>query len=212
LSILKSIGDDRFSTVDLTKLVDPSTTVTQHYGPYSNTSEDSGTCGNNWADDTFQRHFTIFNRAGSVVVVEQFKHGNFVTPSTTPPNSNQSPGACNTSPGPVGNGGLVAAGVTGSLHGYFIIPIPTGISQSSYDPHFDATTMMSPPAEPCFTSTFIDSHFSGVPPCSYPAVCSVTTFFFHYTASRPARQGLIENEWKNASTDRGGNRGDIRST
>jgi hypothetical protein len=212
LSILNSIGDDKFSTADLTKLVDPSTTVTQHYGPYSSTVSDSGTCGNNWADDTFQRHFTIFNKAGSVVVVEQFKQGNFVTPSTTPPNSNQSPGACNTSPPPAGNGGLVAAGVTGSLHGYFIIPIPTGISQSSNDPHCDATTMMSPPAEDCFTSTFINSHFNGVPSCSYPVVCSVTTFFFHYTAPRPARQGLIENEWKNASTDRGGNRGDIRST
>jgi hypothetical protein len=36
----------------------------------------------------------------------------------------------------------------------------------------------------------------------------VTTFFDHYVA--PA-QGLIENEWKNASADRGGNSGDIRS-
>jgi hypothetical protein len=37
----------------------------------------------------------------------------------------------------------------------------------------------------------------------------VTTFFFHYTAGD---QGLVEGEWKNASADRGGNNGDIRST
>jgi hypothetical protein len=37
----------------------------------------------------------------------------------------------------------------------------------------------------------------------------VTTFFFHYTASA---QGLIQHDWTNASPDRGGNRGDIRST
>jgi len=36
----------------------------------------------------------------------------------------------------------------------------------------------------------------------------VTTFFFHYVAGD---QSLIMNEWKNASADRGGNSGDIRS-
>src|SRR2546426_8407707 len=44
--------------------------------------------------------------------------------------------------------------------------------------------------------------------CCYPATCPVTTFFFHYNAGD---QGLIMNEWKNASSDRGGNHGDIRS-
>jgi len=37
----------------------------------------------------------------------------------------------------------------------------------------------------------------------------VTTFFFHYSAGD---QMLVEHEWKNASPDRGGNHGDIRST
>jgi len=37
----------------------------------------------------------------------------------------------------------------------------------------------------------------------------VTTFFFHYSAGD---QSLVEHEWKNASSDRGGNHGDIRST
>jgi len=211
LNIVNTIGDYNFATADLTTLIDPSSTPAQHYGPYASATADSGTCGNNWADDTFQRHFTIFNKAGSVVVVEQFRDGSFLTPSTAtppPPDTNQSPGACNTSPGPFGNGGKVAPGVTGGLRGYFIIPIPTGVSQTSMDPHCDAVTMMSPPAEDCFTSTFMNSHFLT---CSYPSDtgCHVTTFLFTYEA---ADQGLIEHAWKNASTDRGGNNGDIRST
>ncbi len=197
LNLLNSIGDDKFSTADLTKLVDPSTTATQHYGPYSSTSTDSGTCGNDWATDTFNRHFTVFmNRlSGAILVVEQFKKGSFVTMV------GPSPGACEPPP----TGGMVAAGVTGSLYGYFIIePIAAG-SQTSMDSHCDAATMSN---TPCYTTTFINSHFA---PC-YPVTCTVTTFFFHYTAPSPAMQGLIENEWKNASADRGGNRGDIRST
>jgi hypothetical protein len=40
-------------------------------------------------------------------------------------------------------------------------------------------------------------------------IASASTFFFHYAAGD---QGLVEHEWKNASDDRGGNHGDIRST
>ena len=197
LSIVNTIGDDNFATADLTTLLDPSSTSAQHYGPYASGTPDSGTCGNDWANDAYQRHFTIFNRAGSVVVVEQFKEATFTTIA------GPSPGACETTPF---TGGLVAAGVTGNFHGYFIIQIPTLIGQSSTDPNCDAITGMSPPAEPCFTSTFIDSHFLG---CAYPTNCQVPTFLFNYDA---VDQGLIEHHWKNASTDRGGNLGDIRST
>jgi hypothetical protein len=203
LSVVNAVGDDAFSTTDLSSLVDPSTTATQHYGPYLTGSPDSGTCGNNWADDTFNRHFTVFmNRlSGAILVVEQFKDGNFSTPSTTPPNTNQSPDACNTTPPPTGNGGTVNPGITGNLHGYFIVqPIAAG-SQVSTDPHCNATTMTN---SGCDTTTFINTHFA---PC-YPVTCTVTTFFFHYTA---ANQDLTSHEWTNASPDRGGNRGDIRS-
>jgi hypothetical protein len=197
LNIVSTIGDNNFATADLTTLVDPSTTSAQHYGPYASSSTDSGTCGNDWATDTFQRHFTIFNRAGSVVIVEQFKEATFTTIA------GPSPGACEPPP----SGGMVAAGVTGGYRGYFIVPIPTGIGQSSTNPNCDAVTMMSPPAEPCFTSTFINSHFAG---CDYPGLlCHVATFLFNYDATD---QGLIDHHWKNASPDRGGNLGDIRST
>jgi hypothetical protein len=204
LNVANTIGNDQFSTVDLTTLVDPSTTATQHYGPYLSDSPDSGTCGNNWADDMFNRHFTVFmdRLSGAILVVEQFKDGSFSTPSTTPPNSNQSPGACNTAPPPTGNGSTLNPGVTGTLHGYFMIEPIVGGSQTSMDSHCNAFTMTN---TDCDTTTFINSHFA---PC-YPVTCTVSTFFFHYAAGD---QGLIEHEWTNASPDRGGNRGDIRST
>jgi hypothetical protein len=230
-SLINSVGDDTFSTIDLATLLATYTSLTptplltstsaaltpadssssgtssQHYGPYASGSPDSGTCGNNWADDTYNRHFTIFQNRndGSLLVVEQFKDGNFHTPSTTPPTTNQSPGACNTSPGPTGNGGTVAAGIQGSFHGYFVIPIPSSVSQTSNSPFCDANAMSN---SPCTTTTFIDSHFS--PACYFggTGTCPVTTFFFHYSAGD---QQLIAHEWKNSSPDRGGNSGDIRS-
>jgi len=201
LAVVASAGDDVFSTTDLTSLIDPTSTSTQHYGPYQSVSPDSGTCGNNWADDSFDRHFTVRQNGGNYTVIEQFKDGNFQTPSTTPPNTNQSPGACNTAPPPFGNGGVVSPGITGSLHGYFIITVPPGTTQLSNDPHCNAATMTN---ANCDTATFIDTHFS----CSYGIDCTVPTFFFHYSAGD---QSLTSHEWKNASADRGGNSGDIRS-
>ncbi len=176
-------------------------TSTTHYGPFASGSPDSGTCGNNWADDTYNRHFTVFSNKddGSLLVVEQFKDGSFLTPSTTPPVTNQSLGACNTSP--TGNGGTVAVGIHGSFHGYFVIPLPTGTTQTSYDP----SCVAGSPSSPCTTTEFINTHFT---PACYPTTCTVTTFFFHYAAGD---QGLIDHEWQNASPDRGGNTGDIRS-
>jgi len=156
-----------------------------------------GTCNNDWATDTFDRHFTIFqnNNDGSLLVVEQFKDGSFVT------TAGFSPGACQNGPA----AGTVAGGISGSLHGYFVIPIPTGVSQTSHSPFCDANAMSN---SGCTTTKFIDSHFSPACYLGGSGTCPVTTFFFHYTAGG---QGLIINEWKNASADRGGNSGDIRS-
>jgi len=197
LTLITTTGDDSFATTDLTMLLDPSGATTQHYGPYASTSTDSGTCGNDWANDTFDRHFTVRkNTNGTFLVVEQFKDGSFVTPALDSPPVNFSPGACQNSSTPQG---IVNNGVTGSLQGYFIIP---GVmTQTSTSPYCDATAMTD---ANCDTTTFINSHFT---PC-YPATCTVTTFFFHYSAGD---QTLIQHEWKNASADRGGNNGDIRS-
>ncbi len=193
-------NDDVFSTTDLTVLFASSsssanTNGTQHYGPYASSSPDSGTCGNDWATDTFDRHFTVrTNSNGTFTVVEQFKNGSFTT------NTGPSPGACDTTDGTPP--GTIVAGKTGSMHGYFIIPLPAGTTQTSTS----SACVANMPSAPCTTADFINSHFA---PACYPAICSVTTYFFHYTAGD---QSLVFHEWKNASTDRGGNHGDIASS
>lgn len=200
-AVITTLGDDLFATADLTAALDPAgTNSTQHYGPYTSQSTDSGTCGNDWANDTFDRHFTVHNNHdGTFTVTEQFKDGTFVTPASDSPPVNFSPGGCQTSSTPAGT---VNPGVTGSLHGYFVIPMMAGTTQTSTSPYCNATTMSN---ANCDTTTFINTHFS----CVYTTPgCEVTTFFFHYSAGD---QGLIEHEWKNASADRGGNSGDIRS-
>jgi len=88
------------------------------------------------------------------------------------------------------------------MHGYFIIPLRPGQIQTSTDPHCNAVTKSN---VNCTTGTFINTHFS----CVYLASCTVTTFLFHYSAGG---QSLLQHEWKNASADRGGNSGDIRSS
>lgn len=182
-------NDDLFATADLAVLLNPTgTNGTKHYGPYPSSSPDSGTCGD-WATDTFDRHFTV--RANDVV--QQFKRGSFVTMA------GPSPGSCDTTDG--SPPGTVGSGITGSMQGYFIISTG-GVTQSSPDP----SCVVGMPSAPCTTAGFINTHFGG---CAYPAPpCSVTTFFFHFAAGD---QGLVEHEWKNASEDRGGNHGDIRS-
>jgi len=191
--VLALIGnDDLFATVDLAPLLNPTgMNQTQHYGPYTSDSPDSGTCGD-WATDTFDRHFTVrSNNDGTYTVVQQFKNGSFVT------DAGPSPGSCDMTDG--SPPGTVNAGIMGSMQGYFIISnVGTQSSQSPYCNAANSTNT------PCTTTIFINSHFA---PC-YPATCTVTTYFDHYAAGD---QGLVEHEWKNASDDRGGNHGDIRS-
>jgi hypothetical protein len=192
--LLALIGNnDVFSTADLTTVLNSTgMTPTQHYGPYASGSPDSGTCGNDWAEDTFDRHFTVrSNGDGTYTVVEQFKNGSFVT------NDGASPAACDITY--ANHGLLIVAGKTGSMHGYFIISdVGTQTSTSSY---CDAVAMTN---DDCTTTTFINTHFTAC----YPATCQVTTFFDHYAAGD---QSLLFHEWKNASLDRGGNGGDIAS-
>jgi hypothetical protein len=195
LGMISTTGDDAFSTMSLSP-TDPSGTPTQHYGPYASGSPDSGTCGNDWATDTFDRDFTVRTaNDGTITIVEQFKNGSFVTTGDGA-GEGPSPGACD--PTDQTPPGTIRAGVTGSMHGYFIISNVT--PQTSSSPFCDAFAMTN---DNCTTATFINTHFF---PACYPAICTVTTFFDHYSAGD---QGLVYHEWKNASCDRGGNHGDI---
>jgi hypothetical protein len=179
-----AIGNDAFSTVDPSTLSPP---PTQHDGPYTTTNDpDSGSCGNDWATDSFTRFFSIFSMDGALVVVEQFKDGTFVTPAPSgdPFATDMSPGACNN--GTVYDGGVVNNGVTGGFHGYETIPIPSGFIETNNSPYCDAAGMTN---TGCTTATFIDTHFS----CTFGLTCFVTVFFFHYSGG--LGQGLIANSW-----------------
>jgi len=72
--LLGSLADDLLATADLSTLLDPTGHATQHYGPYPSGSPDSGTCG------------VETNQDGSIVVVEQFKNGSFLTTMIPPMN------------------------------------------------------------------------------------------------------------------------------
>jgi hypothetical protein len=187
LMVLNTLGDDNFAQANLTTAMGgPS--ATQHNGQYASGSPDSGTCNVGWADDTFDRHFTVHNNHdGTYDVVEQFKDGSFTT------NNSPSPGACDSSDGTPP--GAIAADKTGSMQGYLILTV-TGMQTSQ-----DAACIARMPSAPCTTGGFLASHFTIAATADGP-------FFFHYSAGD---QGLIYHEWKNASCDRGGNHGDIAS-
>jgi hypothetical protein len=68
---------------------------------------DTGSCNNDWATDTFDKHFRLDNNGnGTYALKVDYLNGSFVSIGGA-----KAPGACNTG---VDNGSTVAAGVTGS--------------------------------------------------------------------------------------------------
>jgi hypothetical protein len=159
------------------------------YGPFFSGSTDSGTCGPDWANDTFKRVFdasTTPNANRTFSATESFIEGRFVTMA------GKSPGACNNPTAPTG--GMVRAGVQGSFHGSFEIVITAGTFNSNAS--CDQTTCDT-------TKKFVAT--------VYGAGATYTTgpsFVFTYHAEGDE---LPQRMWHNASPDQGGNFGDIRS-
>ena len=147
----------------------------RNYGPYHDgTSPDSGTCGNTWATDTFNRFFRVFttpSAPGTYTVIEEFRAGSFVT------NDGPSPGACDPD-NPLG--GTVAEGITGKMSGTLTIIVSNGL----YDP--DAN-----PGPNSTTSTFISAVFGS------DAVIDTPVFSFRYFTPQ-------NGSWINASTGNSG--------
>jgi hypothetical protein len=157
-----------------------------HFGPIDSSSSDSGTCGNDWANDTYKRAFdasTTANVDSTFTVTETFISGRFVTVEGS------SPGACN----PSVTGGSIASGVKGTFNGYFLVVISGG--------DFNATATCD--VTSCGTTAGFVSTVYGA-----GATYEVTDFSFQYHANGP---GLSAREWQNASADQGGNLGDIAS-
>jgi hypothetical protein len=159
-----------------------------HFGPIESSSPDSGTCGNNWASDTYRRVFDASTSAssdGTFTATETFISGRFVTVA------GPSPDACDPSGTP---GSTVAGGVTGSFNGNFLIVVTGG----TFNPNATCD-----PTSCGTTAGFVATVYG--PTATY----NVTSFGFTYHANGP---DLIQREWRNASPDQGGNGGDIRSS
>jgi len=158
-----------------------------HFGPISSGSPDSGTCGPDWANDTYMRVFdagTTPNADGTYNVTENFIAGRFVTVAGS------SPGACEPTGTP---GSTIVAGVTGTFNGNFQIIVSSG--------HFDPSATCD---SGCDTTVgFVHTVYGA------GATRNVTSFGFTYHANGP---NLLQREWHNASADQGGNSGDIRSS
>ena len=137
-----------------------SAAAVRQYGPIASTSPDSGTCGNDWANDSYDRFFkanTSPNPDGTYTVVEEFKKGTFVTIA------GPSPGACESGIAVVG------PGVTGKFEGSFTIVVTGG----SFNPNAVCTV-----ATCGTTGGFITTVYG--PTATY----DVPTFLFHYSAGR----------------------------
>lgn len=81
------------------------------YGPVPGSSPDSGTCGNDWANDSFSRLFTDITPTN---FVQWFKNGTFTTVAGS------SPAACQGHPD---NGNKVVAGILGKMEGSFDVKV-----------------------------------------------------------------------------------------
>ena len=157
------------------------------FGPFAGASGDSGTCGPDWANDTYQRQFTVKSAgAGTWSVKEAFLDGDFVTIGPS------SPGACE---GTQAHGLLVTPGIKGEFGG-FLSGAVIGGTYNSNGCDTEPTTCNT-------TAGFIAAVFGPA------AVYNVTTFSFHYTAKG---EDLLFHHWVNASADLGGNRGDIATS
>jgi hypothetical protein len=159
---------------------------TVHFGPINSGSPDSSTCGGNWADDTYKRVFdagTTPNADGTYNATESFIAGRFVTVA------GPSADACD----PSGTAGsTIAAGVTGSFHGNFMVLVSGG----TFNPNATCDSG-------CDTTIgFVHTVYGSA------ATYDVPSFGFTYHANGP---DLSQREWHNASADQGGNSGDIRN-
>lgn len=142
-------------------------TVTIH----NSGSTDSGTCGPDWANDTFTRQFDVEQNGGTFTLTEFFKDGHFVT------FAGQSPGACQTGPD---HGAFIAGGIKGSFHGFDSGPVTGG----TYNP--DAKC-----PDPCTGATFVPAFFGP------GATWDTPDFSFSYEAQGG---GLLFRRWTNASS------------
>jgi len=135
-------------------------------------SADSGTCGNDWANDTFTRQFDVDMRGDTFYLTEYFKAGHFVTIAGA------SPGACQTGGE---HGALIDGGVGGSFHGF----LGGSVTGGTYNRNAECP-------DPCNGASFVSAFFGP------EATWNITTdWSFSYEAHGG---GLLFRRWTNAGS------------
>jgi hypothetical protein len=164
--------------------------------PYTATTPDSGTTGNNWAIDLFTRSFVISPTAmnGTTTVVEHFLNGRFITLGDGATGSAASPGQ--NDPGNAGH--MLREGMSGSFTGTFTIVVNAGFvyhsgnACSSSEGAVGATT-----DDGCTTGQWIANAFPGA---VYGTDTTTTAYSLTYNT------GGHHGTWTDASS---GDSGDI---
>lgn len=139
-------------------------------------TQDNGSCGNTWADDTITRTFVVkLNKDGSYTLTRRDR-GHFVTLGGV------SPGACDPK-GPHGN--TVRDGVKGKLVGF----LRGRVTGGTFDPNATCT------GSDCgFTDVFISTFFGAGASFSCFENSSACKFNFNYTAAH--HQQLLYRHWQ----------------
>ncbi len=155
----------------------------QKFGPYTVVSPDSGTCGNDWATDTFTRTFEVKDNGDGTFRLRVEDKGTFVT------FAGASPGACQTTGK---HGLLIRAGVTGKMHG-----TATGtVTGGALIPGAVCPAV-------CFMGAFTTAFFG--PTAQFTCVSGGGACDFKWQYSSGDKH-LLYRHWTNSSN---GNKGDI---
>lgn len=154
--------------------------VVRQYGPLEGGSPDSGTCGNFWADDEFVRFFKVETSPNEDGTYDVVEQFKNGTFVTR---AGASPGGCE---GGNATPPLIPAGIEGKMQGQFWIRVSNGVYNANANP----TPGMN-------TRQFVEEVFGA------NATLKVYSFSLNYNAGK-------RGDWRNASKDKGGNKGDIR--
>jgi hypothetical protein len=164
--------------------------------PYTATTPDSGSDGNNWAIDLFTRSFVVSPTNGTTQVVEHFTGGRFITLGDGSTGSAASPGSGDS----IGNANhLLREGVSGSFSGTFTIIVNAGFA---YNGGHGCGQVVSGATtdDGCTTAQWISLNFSGA---VYGTDTTTTAYNLTYKATG---HGLLGSTWTDANT---GDSGDI---
>jgi hypothetical protein len=149
------------------------------YGPLAHRSNDTGSCHNAWAVDSYRREFaaaTTPDDSGKYTVTQRYVNGKFVT------RAGPSPVSCGRH-----EGGSLRAGITGAFTGDETIVVSNG----KYDPAATCTPDI------CDNSEDFVAIVYGI-----RATHEVRSYRYRYTTN-------AHGSWTNASSDSGGDSGDI---